>query len=77
MLIRRGRSSQDAIDYLRERDRLLVRLEEKAAEKHRLNSEQSRRHRDAEKADRNMEMARDFEIKRDTSRKSKSALRSS
>jgi hypothetical protein len=59
-LRKQWRSSQDFVDYCQQRDRLLVRLGEVAAEEHKQASEEGRRKRAALIFDRNREMAREF-----------------
>jgi hypothetical protein len=60
LLRKQWRSSQDFVDYCQQRDRLLVRLGEVAAEEHKQASEEGRRKRAALIFDRNREMAREF-----------------
>ena len=74
LLRKQWRSSQDFIDYGRERDRLLVRLGEVSAEKHKRASEEARRQRAGSISDRNRRMAQEFLNKKRHSRKSDSAL---
>jgi hypothetical protein len=76
LLNKRWRSSGDSNDYVRERDRLLVRLGEVSAEKPKRALEEARRQRVASKVNRNKQMAREFvEQRRLASKTSVSALK--
>lgn len=74
-LRKQWRSSQDFIDYGQERNRLLVRLGEVSAEKHRRASEEARRQRAVSISNRNRQMAQEFLSKKSNSYKSDSALK--